>query len=583
MTDPQCRSDDAEIQPTLGNRRAPWGVEDWLLVSSIWLTCLSYSCAMTIADPDLWGHTLYGLRAIDQGVLTEANDPFSYTAPGATWINHEWLTEYQFGWLWSNLGGMGLLLWRNAMVTVVFGVGLWSLYRARASLGACLVLLIFSTECLAAFTTFIRPQLATFALLALSLSVLRCYWDRPTAWVWTLPFMMAAWVNLHGGFLAGLGIQFVFALAAILRAVRAAEARKSAAVLAAVFLASLFATLLNPYGIEMHSMLWQHLVPKQAIRDWQPLWAAWQSPLYYVPFLMLSLMFAVSRSWRWVDLLVCLVVAQQAFSHIRHVALLAIVLLVIGPGPISDSLAILFRRIGRQFSGSPGRARRWLAVAGALVVLGCIRAQPVMRLWREGVVPWEIAVRCRDDAPGVPRRAITFMQRQGVRGNLMTAYSWGQYMLWHLHPDCMIGFDGRYRTIYPSELEEDFLAFWRLSESSEGAAAMLDEYPTEIALLPASSPSCDYVRGRSDWAEVFADEQAVVFVKRTPLFEPLIRRVASGLHGLPTQGFGQSAVHLNHAPSQDPSQDRWTVFPAAPPIATTKRQQLFTAVNKDAN
>jgi hypothetical protein len=560
MAPRQSDSDDAKEQPMLKNDRKAWNFEDWRLAGAICVGCMIYSCAMAVADPDLWGHTLYGLRALDQGVLTETHDPFSYTAPGADWINHEWLTEYQFGWLWTNAGGIGLLLWRNAMVACVFAVGLWSLSRARANLGACLLLLIFSTECLSAFTIFIRPQLATFALLALSLAILRRHWDRPTPWVWALPVIMAAWVNLHGGFLAGLGLQFVFAIAAILRAIGSAGTRRSAAILFAVASTSLLATMVNPYGIEMHGMLWQHLAPAQAIREWQPLWSAWQSPLYYVPFVLLALMFGASRSWDWIDALVCAVVAQQAVSHIRHVALLAIVLLVLGGGPISDALARMFRRISQQFSGSSGRKRRRIAVAAALIVLGGLRAPSVMRLWREGVTPWAIAVRCSESAPGVPRRAITFMRREGVQGNLLTAYSWGQYMLWHLHPDCKIAFDGRYRTIYPSDLEADFLALWRLSETSSGSLAMLDDYPTEIALLPASSPTCDYVRGRADWVQLFADGQSTLLVKRIPKFEPVIRRAEQGLIIIPPQ-------------------DRWTIFPAAPPDLTTKRQQLFTAVN----
>uniref|UniRef100_A0A7C4QKK1 Uncharacterized protein n=1 Tax=Schlesneria paludicola TaxID=360056 RepID=A0A7C4QKK1_9PLAN len=60
------------------------------LVRLVGAACLLFLCAVTIADPDLWGHTLYGLRAIELGVLAEATDPFSYTAPGAEWINHEW-------------------------------------------------------------------------------------------------------------------------------------------------------------------------------------------------------------------------------------------------------------------------------------------------------------------------------------------------------------------------------------------------------------------------------------------------------------------------------------------------------------
>ncbi len=77
------------------------GIASWLFL-----------CSFTMADPDLWGHTLYGIRTIDQGVLVERTDPFSYTAGGDPWVNHEWATEYEFGWLWTQFGNSGLLCWK---------------------------------------------------------------------------------------------------------------------------------------------------------------------------------------------------------------------------------------------------------------------------------------------------------------------------------------------------------------------------------------------------------------------------------------------------------------------------------------
>ena len=110
--------------------------ERTLLTGAIWLVCLMFACGQTIADPDLWGHTLYGMRAHQNHVLAEYADPFSYTVPGAVWINHEWLTEYIFGWLWPRFGNPALWLWRNAMVGIVFACAALAIHRSRASVAA---------------------------------------------------------------------------------------------------------------------------------------------------------------------------------------------------------------------------------------------------------------------------------------------------------------------------------------------------------------------------------------------------------------------------------------------------------------
>ncbi|MDH3256371.1 MAG: hypothetical protein OEM27_02040, partial [Nitrospinota bacterium] len=44
------------------------------------------------ADPDLWGHIRFGQDIWEQGEVHDT-DPFSYTAEGQPWINHEWLME----------------------------------------------------------------------------------------------------------------------------------------------------------------------------------------------------------------------------------------------------------------------------------------------------------------------------------------------------------------------------------------------------------------------------------------------------------------------------------------------------------
>jgi hypothetical protein len=516
-----------------------------LLLATVWSVTLIYVCLLTVADPDLWGHTLYGMRALEQGVLTEAADPFSYTAEGSPWVNHEWLTEYVYGWLWTRGGGLGLWLWRNALVLGVFGVVAWSLRRSAASVAATTVLLVYGAECLAGFCTFIRPQLATFFLFALTLAILREWWRRPgNRWIWALPLVSAAWVNLHGGYLAGLGLMLIFLMAEagrmLLETLQApgnpspaaaaerpgvSDAWRRLATLLGVSLLSLLATLINPYGVGMYTMLWQHLVPEQAVREWQPLWGAWQAPMYYVPFVVMVAALAGSRRWQWIDLLVLAVVSYEAISHIRHVALLCVATMVLLPGPLTDSLERMFPRIGASLAAPRRRWLRLSLVAVALTTLMILGLPLTSRLWRQGIRPWEIAVETHRNPPGVPMRAVELIRREHLAGNLITEYSWGQYVIWHLFPSSRVAFDGRYRTIYPPGLEEQYLAFLKLDANGPERTPLLDEYESELVLLARTTPACGYLATRADWVCVYQDDQAMLFVRDTAKFQPLIGRV----------------------------------------------------------
>lgn len=495
------------------------------ILAIIWLVCVTFLCGLTIADPDLWGHTLYGMRALDQGVLTERTDPFSYTAPGAAWVNHEWLTELQYGWLWRHFGNAGLVMWRNGLVLILLGTALAAFRRAQAGLAASILLLVFCTECLANFVVFVRPQMATFALFAVFLLILRGWWDDPQRrTIWWLPPLMVVWVNMHGGFLAGCGMVGLFVVCAAVRAWRqrgndTRGCRRTLIVSAALLGLVAAATFINPYGPGLHVMLLEHLGTTQFVREWQPFWSARQSPVFYVPFLLGGLAILGRRRLQVIDLIVFAVVGWQAVSHIRHVALLCIAMLILLPGPATDGLERLFPRLIAAWSTPERRGLRRSAVAILVVILAALQIQGSLPFQAAGLTPWDIAVEGRSGVPGMPLRAVKAIQDRGLRGNLVTDYGWGQFVIWHLYPESRVAFDGRYRTVYQSDLEREFLAFQTASPDRNPTTPIVDDYPTQLALLPVDSHPDQYLSGRPDWKCVYRDDQAAVHV-RAGHFEP---------------------------------------------------------------
>jgi hypothetical protein len=533
-TDSREIASDSEISQT----------ERTSVLIAIGLTAIVFLCGLTVADPDLWGHTLYGLRSLEAGVLTETADPFSYTAPGARWVNHEWLSELIFGGLWRATGGIGLVLWRNLIVVLIAAIAALSIRRAQAGQAATVLLIALSAECLSDFVVFVRPQLATFALFALWLFVLRGYWDQRTRWIWCLPVTMVCWVNLHGGFLAGLGILGVVTLSA---AIRAAVATRSGAEpfvrrilndasvrdLAAISGLCAAATFVNPYGAEMHQMLWGHLISEQAVREWQPLWSVsgidGEAPMWslgrtllsWVPFLIVVPTLIFSRRWKWIDLAILVVVGWQAMSHLRHVALLSLAVLVLLPGPLTDALKNTFAHLTERWQRREAKPVRIAGTAGVCLFLLGLQVHGAKEMWRHGIAPWEIAVECRSYVPGVPASAVAFLQDQQISGNLVTDYGWGQFVIWHCFPQNRVAFDGRYRTVYSPELEKEFFALQRAGVDRPQTTPILDRHPTDIALVPAGRSVDDYLKQRSDFRCVYRDGQAAIFVRHVSGFEHL--------------------------------------------------------------
>tara|TARA_R110002095_G_scaffold105964_7_gene92838 strand:+ start:126969 stop:128603 length:1635 start_codon:yes stop_codon:yes gene_type:complete len=514
-------SDSAQL-PTEWNM----GQREWYFATAmIWGACLFLMCTVTIADPDLWGHTLYGLRAIEQGVLVERTDPFCYTEPGAVWVNHEWLSELSFGWLWNNFGNLGLWIWRNFWLLMIFIPAWIALRKFEASLAASVLLLVYTAFCLSQFVVFVRPQLATFGCFALTLLLLRQFLEQPQSKaIWYLPAVMLFWANSHGGFLAGVGMQGVVLLWMGLGVIQLRYQRRDLMRLAVAVGFAWAVTLVNPYGIQLHQMLWDHLITKQIVREWQPLWEAQQALLYYVPFFLIGLAFFGSRKWEWIDLILVVVVAYQAVSHIRHVALLAIAVIILLPRPISDAIRNLFPYMNQQWTGDHRFKLRSVLIGLTMFTVCGLGIHTIVNLWRESIPPWQIGVETHSRAPGMPVATMTVMQDEKLNGNILTDYGWAQYVIWQTFPESRVAFDGRYRTVYSAKLEQEFVAFQKLDASSEGPTPLLDQYPTEILLLPSSLEVRGYLQRRTDWIQIYEDPQAMLWVKKLLRFEELITR-----------------------------------------------------------
>lgn len=555
-----------------------------MLTERLWLsglvglTAVVFLCGLTVADPDLWGHTLYGLRSIEAGVLTETADPFSYTAPGTPWVNHEWLSEWIYGGLWLTGGELALITWRNLIVAGIAVMAALAIRQANAGLAATVLLVSLNAECLSEFVVFVRPQLATFLFFTVWLFLLRSYWDRPGRSIWLLPVTMVLWVNLHGGFLAGLGVLAIVGVGSVVRA--AADAARSSdgrvqrilsdpsvRELAAVSACCAAATLINPFGVKLHGMLWTHLMTDQAVREWQPLWSVtsllggatplWsvgRSLLSLIPFLIVIPTLLCSRQWKWIDLAILLVVGWQAVSHLRHVALLSLATLILLPGPLTDALRTVFRNLTERWQRPVAKPLRIAGVLSVCLFLLGLQIHGAAEMWRRGIAPWDIAVECRSYVPGMPVSAVGFLRENRVDGNLVTDYGWGQYVLWHRFPQNRIAFDGRYRTVFPPQIEQQFFALHRADVEQPETTPILDDHPTEVALVPTGRSVDAYLLHRADFRCVYRDSQASVFV-----------RIASGFEHLPTVSAGSPAV---------PEIRTWLTFPGHPPASGTSVAEL---------
>ncbi len=475
--------------PSDAAQRRRWSLIWGLLVASSAIYFLSDNTA----DNDLWVHLRAGLDILSSGRVPRL-DAYSYTVAGHAWVDHEWLTQAAFGAAFRRFGSAGLM----GLKLILGGGAVLLLGRrtARRSRNPHVwgPLLILALAVLARGFA-VRPQLTTYLLVALLLWLLDRAPRRPRAVAAALVILFVLWANAHGAFILGIGISGL-AVAGMWT-----DQRRVALWLATATAAgALLALMLNPYGPSLATYLWHELSGPHPITEWQPI--SWE--LAQGTFLALVAVFVTTlpftESWRrdgWqVALAAGLVVL--AFRQQRHTPLFALAVTPLAAAQVDAAV----RRFAapRRRPLSAGARRLLIAGMAGIATLQLLLAGA--RLGRDHMQ----LVFAADD---YPVGAVRYLRQSGAGGNLAVPLEWGAYALWHLEPHVRVSLDGRFATVYPAAVVQTNFAFFA---GRPGWRALLDDYPTDLALAPAYAPPP--VSGLPRWRRAYSDAVAVLFVRR---------------------------------------------------------------------
>jgi len=323
-------------------------------------------------DPGSPWHLRLGRDILAAGAVPRA-DALTYTEGGTPWVDQSWLFDVALATV-VGVGG-----WSLAVVLAAVGVAL--IYRGVAagleadgvSPVAAATATMLATA-VGAVHFLVRPHVITLALVAWTLHACRSHHERGGRLLWTIPPLTVVWANCHGGFLAG---PIVVATAAVGHAVsgpwdRARRGRVGE--LAAVLGLSCLATLVTPYGVDLHRHVVRLLLTCQVtdlIDEYQP--APFGRPQARVlEWVVLALVAVPSLTGRRIaryDLAHGLVWLHLALGSIRQAPLFALVIAPalghLGDGALSASAG------GRA---RPGRGGLWLPVGAAGLLAGAVFA-----------------------------------------------------------------------------------------------------------------------------------------------------------------------------------------------------------------
>ena len=519
----------------------------------ICVVCLAiFQFSENTADPDFWGHVLYGEHLLQTGHLARM-DPYSWTAPGHEWVNHEILAETAMALSFRALGGTGLLLLKIVIGLATFLIAV-SIAARRMDEKAKIVAWAFGALAVVeiSFGFAARPQIFTALALAMELWILRQVHCGKWRLALALPPLFALWINTHGGVLAELLLLFTAAGAATVQNVLKTFApdfisariekgppRKIILWLWFSAILSAAALLANPYGTELPrwlvaSVLW--LRPQ--IAEWNSAPFDWNHAAFFFCILLAAISILFSRKpWQLWELAIVVVLAALALRSIRNTPLFCIAALAFIPPHLADALD----RFRNHFTGLMESCRRPIMqkIFTALLLAasaGSIAATLALHKERAGTM--EVP---RNEYPVA---AVKFIQQHELRGNLLVFFDWGEMCLWEL-PDSRVSIDGRLDTCYPPDV---IGAHWKFYNAEPFDGVALDVNRADFALLPSKLAGALQLAKQDGWQAVYFDNLAVVLARNPSQFPKL-----GGLK-LPVEGDGKStagrAAFPDHLPAK---------------------------------
>jgi len=457
-----------------------------------------------ISDNDLWGYLSFGSIFWEEGYFPY-RDIFSYTPTKPLWVYHEWLTGVFFYYIFNSWGPAGLQLLRYFIIIATISlIYLTALKKGGQPLSASIALI--PAMLLISFGYLpVRAQIFTYLFFILTLYILESVQkNRNWSLLWWLPPIQMLWCNLHGGFVAGLGLIFLYASGEWL-------SKRKVAPYIKVMIPAAFVTLINPYGLNYWTyMLSAVLMPRPEIDEWLSVIAALKNNVQDVPvliFVFLSLILTVSLFFRQkrnlTDLLIIATTIFLGYKSIRHGVLFGLVFGAYLPVILSEYWEG-WRARGLFFTRPSWRPQ---AIPVLLLISIYLWINPSLSPIRAP------SFHILTPSPYFPVGAVKWIKEKGLAGNILPHFDWGEFLIWTCYPSCKVAMDGRYETVYEEEFSREYFDFLA---GRDNWKTFLRKYPHEMVLLKANTKTHLLMLQEPSWQVGYADPASVLFLPKKP-------------------------------------------------------------------
>ena len=478
------------------------------------LVCWLFVCGANgwkalLGDGDTGWHIRTGQYILAHHAVP-TQDVFSFSRAGAPWFAWEWLTDVMYGGLFQISGLKGIVLVSGLIIglfgTVVLRYTVWK--------GANPLLAVFTTLLAVGASSMhflARPHVFTLLLVPVYFWVLEADRKENTRWIWALIPVTAVWTNLHGGFV------IMLACIALLVAGSAIEAYFGTATGAApwsavqryglLFVGCSLASLLNPYGVQLHVHIFEYLRAdwiKNLVQEFQAPTFRNEGQLQYEVLLLAGLvtvgLLAMQR--RFTEALWILFLAHASLTSVRHAPIFAAVAAPFIACQVSECWSSAAARMKKS------QGLRILHQLGSDLAPGFRRTSLWPAAFILGLVVLNAPLGWPRDFPGevFPTEMIHRHSELMATGRLLTTDQWGDYIIYSFYPRQKVFVDGR-SDFYGEAFADQYL---HLLQGAYDWREIIQRNRFDVALLPATWPLSSLLKQDPSWRVVEDDHRSVL-------------------------------------------------------------------------
>ena len=374
-----------------------------------------------VAGSDLWWHLASGRDIWSQGSIPRL-DPYSFTAAGAAWMNHEWLWDVVY-WGFYRIHPQAVAWLHLAVLLAVF-LGVFEVARRASGSLPGAVLATWGAAASAHWFLDIRPHVWTLGLVQIVLLTRHRSW---APWLW--PPLVVLWANLHGGFVFGVGM---IGLIAVVRTLEQSFAARRLVFPRREWLGvglALVAMLATPWGYAVLAYPIAYLdrdSPFRGIVEWMPpgfglrTWD-FQGRFWWMTLSALPATWLVLRRDRY-SVALAVVAFAMAYTSRRFIPLFAVIAAPFTACAIGWAIERARAAVPELRRGAAEAVAGVVAVAAVLWLWSGVRLTPnLLERWTQ--------------ADLYPRAALHYLEALQRPGDaplrVINYYNWGGFLMLH--------------------------------------------------------------------------------------------------------------------------------------------------------